>query len=122
MAGAGYQVTRMFECKTYSRRFPSFQALGGHRASRKRPRASEVAPAAKARAHGCVVCGRPSARREAAGRFASSFQALGGHHASRKHPRQRRWPRPARTDALCACVRGVRRSRTTARTCVAVAG
>ena len=47
---------RVFECKTCSRRFMSFQALGGHRASHKRPRASEAAPA-KARAHGCAVCG-----------------------------------------------------------------
>ncbi|CAD5180285.1 unnamed protein product [Musa acuminata subsp. malaccensis] len=31
---------RVFECKTCSRRFPSFQALGGHRASHKKLRAA----------------------------------------------------------------------------------
>ncbi|CAL4936760.1 unnamed protein product [Urochloa decumbens] len=63
---------RVFECKTCSRRFSSFQALGGHRASHKRQRASEAAAAAapaKARAHGCAVCGVE---------FALG-QALGGH-------------------------------------------
>ncbi|PWS22253.1 hypothetical protein DKP78_19350, partial [Enterococcus faecium] len=30
----GYYV---YECKTCSRTFPSFQALGGHRASHKKP-------------------------------------------------------------------------------------
>ncbi|KAJ8503709.1 hypothetical protein OPV22_004595 [Ensete ventricosum] len=29
---------RVFECRTCNRQFPSFQALGGHRASHKKPR------------------------------------------------------------------------------------
>ncbi|RXH94371.1 hypothetical protein DVH24_024055 [Malus domestica] len=30
--------SRVFECKTCNRQFPSFQVLGGHRASHKKPR------------------------------------------------------------------------------------
>ncbi|KAK1260995.1 Zinc finger protein ZAT5 [Acorus gramineus] len=80
----------VYECKTCNKCFPSFQALGGHRASHKKPRPAPpddkkaVAFAAVAeddtslslsavvkssRVHGCSVCGAEF----------SSGQALGGH-------------------------------------------
>lgn len=74
----------VFECKTCNRRFSSFQALGGHRASHKKPKtlmAAELDPkttvtklgdlAAKkqTKMHECSICGLE---------FAMG-QALGGH-------------------------------------------
>ncbi|KAH7548055.1 hypothetical protein JRO89_XS14G0059400 [Xanthoceras sorbifolium] len=71
---------RVFECKTCNRQFPSFQALGGHRASHKKPRlmdgggggggldGSLLSPA-KPKTHECSICGLE---------FAIG-QALGGH-------------------------------------------
>jgi hypothetical protein len=77
---------RVFACKTCGRRFPTFQALGGHRASHRRPKPyaaagtrratpeahgdeGECAAAAGPRVHGCPICGLE---------FAVG-QALGGH-------------------------------------------
>ncbi|CAN6301346.1 unnamed protein product [Urochloa humidicola] len=66
---------RVFECKTCNRTFPSFQALGGHRASHKKPRlgdgdgAAAAAEPPKPKVHGCSICGLE---------FAIG-QALGGH-------------------------------------------
>lgn len=63
---------RVFECKTCNRQFPSFQALGGHRASHKKPRTADGGAAAeppKPKVHGCSICGLE---------FAIG-QALGGH-------------------------------------------
>ncbi|XP_072997710.1 uncharacterized protein [Typha latifolia] len=64
--------TRVFACKTCSREFPSFQALGGHRASHKKPRLAADGgdqALAKPKVHECSVCGLE---------FAIG-QALGGH-------------------------------------------
>ncbi|XBJ18466.1 hypothetical protein VPH35_009626 [Triticum aestivum] len=81
---------RVFECRTCRRRFPTYQALGGHRASHGRHHPSVSRPRAHApgdgvaleirlpeprggearpRTHGCPVCGVE---------FAVG-QALGGH-------------------------------------------
>ncbi|KAL2526161.1 Zinc finger protein ZAT11 [Abeliophyllum distichum] len=69
-------AARVFECKTCNRQFPSFQALGGHRASHKKARmmgeqhAGELRTSpAKLKTHECPVCGLE---------FAIG-QALGGH-------------------------------------------
>ncbi|KAL4291132.1 hypothetical protein GQ457_14G023440 [Hibiscus cannabinus] len=68
--------SRVFECKTCNRQFDSFQALGGHRASHKKPRlidgdsrSTENRPPAKPKTHECSICGLE---------FAIG-QALGGH-------------------------------------------
>ncbi|XP_074572413.1 zinc finger protein ZAT5-like [Curcuma longa] len=77
-----------YECRTCNKSFPSFQALGGHRASHKKPRAapettselrlqsatgtvavSALLDSKKVRLHECSICGS---------KF-SSGQALGGH-------------------------------------------
>ncbi|XP_068340495.1 zinc finger protein ZAT11-like [Pyrus communis] len=77
----------VFECKTCNRKFASFQALGGHRASHKRPRRSTShddedcknepekrsdklgVTNKKAKTHECSICGS---------KFGMG-QALGGH-------------------------------------------
>lgn len=66
---------RVYECKTCNRRFPTFQALGGHRTSHMRPRfrkdwveqTKKERP--KPRVHECPVCGLEF----------PMGQALGGH-------------------------------------------
>ncbi|KAB1224009.1 Zinc finger protein ZAT11 [Morella rubra] len=70
----------VFECKTCNRQFQSFQALGGHRASHKRPRVmgdqeqrdrtkSQNSGNKRPKMHECSICGLE---------FAMG-QALGGH-------------------------------------------
>ncbi|KAJ8542219.1 hypothetical protein K7X08_017085 [Anisodus acutangulus] len=67
--------SRVFECKTCNRQFPSFQALGGHRASHKKPRLMgelnfhlPISPP-KPKPHECSICGLEF----------PIGQALGGH-------------------------------------------
>ncbi|KAK2631994.1 hypothetical protein EUGRSUZ_L02150 [Eucalyptus grandis] len=70
---------RMFACKTCNREFSSFQALGGHRASHKKPKLisgdllrlgheADSSPA-KPKTHECPICGLDF----------PIGQALGGH-------------------------------------------
>lgn len=71
---------RVFECKTCNRQFPSFQALGGHRASHKKPRVADdqnrgMSPT-KPRVHECTICGLEF----------SLGQALGGHMRRHRVP------------------------------------
>ncbi|KAL1559426.1 hypothetical protein AAHA92_09771 [Salvia divinorum] len=61
----GRDSSRMFTCKTCNRQFPSFQALGGHRASHKKPRLEPPKP----KNHECSICGQEF----------PLGQALGGH-------------------------------------------
>ncbi|PKU87035.1 zinc finger protein ZAT11 [Dendrobium catenatum] len=62
---------RIFECKSCNRQFATFQALGGHRASHKKPKVAGEREAleVKTKVHECSICGLE---------FAVG-QALGGH-------------------------------------------
>ncbi|KAK1398543.1 Zinc finger protein ZAT11 [Heracleum sosnowskyi] len=64
---------RIYECKTCNRKFPSFQALGGHRTSHKKPKliAGELVEQepVKPKTHDCSICGMEF----------PLGQALGGH-------------------------------------------
>ena len=76
-------VARVFECKTCKRQFPSFQALGGHRASHKKPRVvgdggANVPGHGKPRVHECSVCGLEFAIGQALGGHMRRHRAEGG--------------------------------------------
>ncbi|KAK2976440.1 hypothetical protein RJ640_015563 [Escallonia rubra] len=70
MTDTAQPAGRLFKCKTRDRQFPSFQALGGHRASHKNLKlAGGQSPQEKPKTHECSICGMQLAVR----------QALGGH-------------------------------------------
>ncbi|KAL0666514.1 hypothetical protein Bca4012_029218 [Brassica carinata] len=70
-------TSNRFECKTCNKRFSSFQALGGHRASHKKPKLSVDQKEVKhvtnnyngTHMHECSICGQSF----------GTGQALGGH-------------------------------------------
>ncbi|CAL0317001.1 unnamed protein product [Lupinus luteus] len=70
-------VPMEFECKTCNKKFSSFQALGGHRASHKKQKLNGEeelrSDSKKPKMHECNICGQEF----------SLGQALGGH--MRKH-------------------------------------
>ncbi|TVU02311.1 hypothetical protein EJB05_52193, partial [Eragrostis curvula] len=75
---------RLFQCKTCGRRFPTFQALGGHRASHRRPEPYSLDRryAAGPRVHGCPVCGVEFAVGQALGGHMRRHQANAGARGS----------------------------------------
>ncbi|KAK4777714.1 hypothetical protein SAY87_017901 [Trapa incisa] len=98
--GSVADIGRTFTCKTCNRAFPSFQALGGHRASHKRPRmaadgsdTSEAATGGKVKAHKYSISGLEF----------PIGQVLGGH--MRKHrdevPVLKKSPGSKRVTTLC---------------------
>ncbi|CDY11027.1 hypothetical protein HID58_089927 [Brassica napus] len=66
VASLGLGLEGVYQCQTCDKSFHSFQALGGHRASHKKPKLGENKPE---KTHECSICKAEF----------SSGQALGGH-------------------------------------------
>lgn len=80
-ARAPASLGRVFECKTCNRQFPSFQALGGHRASHKKPKTNgdsrNQVTVSKPRTHECAICGLEFTIGQALGGHMRRHRALG---------------------------------------------
>lgn len=70
---------RVFECKTCNRQFPSFQALGGHRASHKRAKHIDDHHGLDRPVHGCLKNFQKVHECSICGSEFNMGQALGGH-------------------------------------------
>ncbi|KAH0908004.1 hypothetical protein HID58_039831 [Brassica napus] len=66
VASLGLGLEGVYQCQTCDKSFHSFQALGGHRASHKKPKLGAIKPE---KTHECSICKAEF----------SSGQALGGH-------------------------------------------
>ncbi|GFP85575.1 zinc finger protein zat5 [Phtheirospermum japonicum] len=94
-----------YQCKTCNKSFPSFQALGGHRASHKKPNNKPISTVDDKKqddfqsngVHECSICGAE---------FASG-QALGG-HMRRHRPIPAAAPPPSSGHGEC---QGIKRPR-----------
>lgn len=90
---------RVFECKTCSRQFPSFQALGGHRASHKKPEAVGDGAGGgygtgrgKPKVHECSICGLEFGIGQALGGHMRRHRAEGGGHGQGHGREKKRVP------------------------------
>ncbi|KAK4749358.1 hypothetical protein SAY87_026807 [Trapa incisa] len=110
-----------YECKTCNRKFPSFQALGGHRASHKKPRIAADGQAAspeegknkllslslgvKPKMHECSICGLEF----------PMGQALGGHMRRHRVETMKRFEPYALAGPPLAAIRVLKRSNSSKR-------
>ena len=98
VAGRGDRATeRAFVCKTCGRVFSSFQALGGHRASHKKP--PRLNGDIKPKLHGCSICGLKFATGQALSSHVERHRAMAPAGGDQEACRRRSFQRQARVVA-----------------------